>query len=213
MAVADSETAAPGFEAAPDQVVGILLAAGAGSRFGGRKLLEPLADGTPVGLASLRNLKAALGAVVAVVRDGDEELRRTLQDGGAQVVSSRDAWKGMGHSLADAVRASSHATGWVVALGDMPAIAPATIAAVASELQRCAAIVVPVFAGERGHPVGFPAALRDELLKLEGDEGARSLLRREADRIVKIAVEDPGTQQDIDTRADLHAMARGPDCL
>ena len=46
----------------------ILLAAGRSSRFGGNKLLHPLADGTPVALAAARNLVAALPGALAVVK-------------------------------------------------------------------------------------------------------------------------------------------------
>ena len=55
-------------------IVGILLAAGSASRFGGGKLLATLPDGTAVGVAALRNLLAAVDAVIAVVRPGDDVL-------------------------------------------------------------------------------------------------------------------------------------------
>lgn len=187
-------------------LTGILLAAGAGSRFGGRKLLQPLPDGTPVGVASLRNLSAALGPVVAVVRPGDDELQRLLVAEGAHVVVCEDAMLGMGHSLATAVGATADAAGWVVALGDMPSLRPATITAVAQTVARTGAIVVPMYGGERGHPVGFPAGVREELLLLKGDEGARALLRRQQAGIIKIEIDDPGTLRDVDTPADLQAL-------
>ena len=61
-------------------ISGILLAAGAGVRFGGHKLLQRLPDGTSIGVASLRNLHAALARSLAVVRVGDVELQRLLSD-------------------------------------------------------------------------------------------------------------------------------------
>ncbi|HEY7944089.1 MAG TPA: NTP transferase domain-containing protein, partial [Casimicrobiaceae bacterium] len=60
---------------APDRpIVGVLLAAGSGSRFGGDKLLAKLADGTPLALAALSTLAAAVDVVVAVVRPADAAL-------------------------------------------------------------------------------------------------------------------------------------------
>lgn len=180
-------------------IVGILLAAGSGSRFGGGKLLHPLRDGTPIGVASLRNLRKALPEVIAVARAGDDELSGLLESEGIVVTLCRDAHLGMARSLACAIRTSMNAGGWVIALGDMPFIAPETISAVARKIVPSGRIVVPAFRGERGHPVGFGSRYRAELLGLEGDEGARSVLKRHSQDVETIECEDPGILRDIDT--------------
>jgi len=187
-------------------ISGILLAAGAGVRFGGRKLLQRLPDGTPIGVESVRNLRAALVQSVAVVRAGDQELRRRLSEEGVPVIECADAVLGMGHSLAAGVAHESGASGWVVALGDMPCIHPSTIAKVARELERGAGIVVPVFAGRRGHPVGFSSAFRDQLMGLRGDAGARGILSAHPTSIRQLEVEDPGVVQDVDTPEDVQRL-------
>jgi molybdenum cofactor cytidylyltransferase len=189
---------------------GVLLAAGAGSRFGGGKLLAPLPDGTPLGLASLRNLLACGLPVTAVVRPEDEELANLLSAGGARVIRCPDAWQGMAHSLICAIRATPDAAGWVVALGDMPRVKPATIAAVAAALQSDAAIVIPFHRGERGNPIAIGRAYRDELLQLSGDVGARALFQRHASKLSRIEVDDPGVLADVDTPAHLAEMGGPP---
>ena len=60
--------------------------------------------------------------------------------------------------------------------------------------------------GQRGHPVAFGGALGDELARLDGDEGARSLLARHAERLVAVPVGDPGIFRDVDTPSDLQGM-------
>jgi len=55
----------------------------------------------------------------------------------------------------------------------------------------------------RGHPVGIAGAFRADLERLQGDEGGRSLLQANAERIVKVPVGDPGVIRDIDTPGDL----------
>jgi molybdenum cofactor cytidylyltransferase len=190
-------------------VVGILLAAGSGSRFGGGKLLHPLADGTPIGLAALRNLRQALARVVVVVRPGDATLAASFAREGVPVIECAEAAEGMGRSLAAAVRAEADAPGWVVALGDMPRVAGRTIDAVIAALDAGARIAAPVYRGKRGHPVGFAARCREELLALRGDAGARGVLQRYADEVVSVEVDDPGILQDVDTAEDLAALGSG----
>jgi molybdenum cofactor cytidylyltransferase len=188
-------------------VQAVLLAAGAGSRFGGDKLLAPLRCAPALGVAALRNLKAAGLPVVAVVRPEDPRLAAMLQAESARVVVCEDAKLGMAHSLACAIRASSGATGWLVALADMPRVRPATIAAIAAGLRDEAGIVVPFHRGQRGNPVAIGAAYRDELLGLTGDVGARALLQRHAAQLVRLEVDDPGVLADVDTPDDLTELA------
>lgn len=56
-------------------IVGILLAAGTSTRFGGNKLLFPMKSGTRMAVASARNLRSAVEQAVAVVRPGSRKLR------------------------------------------------------------------------------------------------------------------------------------------
>ena len=90
-------------------------------------------------------------------------------------------------------------------LGDMPRIRPDTLVA----LQHQAAenlIVVPCYAGRRGHPVLFGRAFWAELLTLQGDQGARELLRLHAKSLLEVAVTDPGILLDVDDAQMLAAM-------
>ena len=184
------------------RIVAILLAAGRGERFGGDKLLAPLGDVT-VGVAALRSLQAAVPEAVAVVRPDDAALAAALAKEGARVVRTARAHEGMGASLAAGVAAAADADGWLVALADMPWIAPATHARVAGGLRDGAQIVAPYYNNRRGHPVGFAAALRGELLALGGDEGARRVLQAHGDAVTRIDVGDAGVLRDVDRPGDL----------
>ncbi len=183
-----------------DDPVGILLAAGRSRRFGGDKLLHPLEDGLPLGLASANALRAVAPRTVAVVRADNEPLIALFTAHRIEIAVARDADAGMGASLAAGIAATAAARGWIVALGDMPFIRPQTIASVAERLRRGASLVAPAYQGRRGHPVGFSAAHRDALLKLSGDEGARAVLQQHAEELVLLDCGDPGVLADIDTR-------------
>lgn len=185
--------------------VGVLLAAGASRRFGSDKRWHRLVDGTPLAIEAARRLRAACPHSVAVVRPGDDELAEALKGAGLHVTVCADAVLGMGHSLATGIAASKDAAGWLVALADMPAIAPASYLAVLDALRHGAALARTTHAGGPGHPVGFAARFRDELLALQGDRGGKSILHAHREALVCCAVDDPGVLLDIDTPASQHS--------
>lgn len=196
---------------APTGVVALLLAAGRGRRFdptGTRnKLLAPAPagplTGVPLAVAAARSLRAAGLPVVAVVRPPADEattaLAQQLADTGCTLAPHENADAGMGTSIAAGVAAAPDAAGWLIALGDMPALSPDTIAQLVASLAAGATTVAPVHRGVRGHPVGFAASLRADLLALQGDVGAREVLRRHPPQTID--VDDPGVLLDIDTPA------------
>lgn len=186
--------------------VGILLAAGAGSRFGGDKLLAPL-RGKPLVRHAIDALRPALTEIIAVVRPGSEALTVLLAQAGARVAVCEEASHGMGHSLACGARLVPADTNLLIALGDMPAVAPDTIARIIAALDGGAAVAVPCHHGRRGHPVGFAARLVPTLQALTQDQGARSVLLANADAVQEIPVDDPGVLADVDTAADLARAA------
>ncbi len=188
-------------------IVAVLLAAGAGKRFGGDKLLHPLEDGVAIAAHAARNLISAGIEVVAVVRWGDFPLYDMMEQEGCQVTMFQGAARGMGASLAHCIAQARGADGWIVALADMPRIAPATIRRVAAELEAGALIAAPTRKGERGHPVGFGAGLRDELVALDGDQGARAVIERHRDNLKLFDCDDPGILLDIDRKDDLASIS------
>ena len=116
---------------------------------------------------------------------------------------------GMGDSIAAAVRAtwqsSAQAAGWLILPGDLPLIQSDTLRAVAAALS-VHEVVVPIYQGQRGHPVGFSAACGPALLNLQGPQGAAAVVRAHA--AFELSVNDIGSVTDIDTFDDLRAAER-----
>jgi molybdenum cofactor cytidylyltransferase len=188
-------------------VVGILLAAGKGRRFdptGERnKLLQPWPGAGTVVAASATAMLAALSKVVAVIGPEGEGVAAQLRALGCDVTECPDAADGMGVSLAHAVSVADDADGWLIALGDMPRVSPSTIEALAEAVRQGSDIAVPVMNGRRGNPAAFSRIHLSALLALDGDAGARNIVRSHPVREVEVS--DPGIFQDIDTAADLNA--------
>ncbi len=186
-------------------ITGILLAAGSSKRFNGNKLLHPL-DGEPIALRSARSFAQAFPHGIAVVRSASP-LKPLLEAAGLRVVECARADEGMGASLAAGVAATRDASGWVVALADMPFIRPQTHTRIAASLASGADLVAAGYHGERGHPVGIGARFREQLLTLEGDAGARHIVRSNPGLMQLLECDDPGVLRDIDTRDDLSLAA------
>jgi molybdenum cofactor cytidylyltransferase len=185
------------------RVVAILLAAGSSRRFGGEKLLAPWR-----GRALYEHALEAL-----VSSPGVAETLVVVQPGFAapaprprcRFVVNPDHAEGMGSSLRAGVRAAPEdADAYLVALADMPGI---TSGLVASLLGRFAAvgkrIVVPVHGGRRGHPVVLGRELREPLLAVRGDVGAREIVREHPEWVAELETADGAVCFDVDVPADL----------
>lgn len=189
-------------------IVGILLAAGAGTRFGGDKLTYLLPDGTPIAVAAATALRAACDHVVAVLRPDAYDLAAMLIEVKCTIVRCPEAQAGMGHSLAAGVSATAGAPGWVVALGDMPFITSASHKMVAARLRAGASLVATQCQGRQGHPVGFSQVWFRQLSMLTGDQGGKTILEKHRQDLILCPVDDIGVVWDIDCREDLNDIPR-----
>ena len=191
----------------PILTVGILLAGGFSRRFGPQnKLTQRLPDGEILGIRAAKTLIAALPESIAVVREEAPDFSASLAALGYRVVTCDAAHQLMADSLklgiASAQAVFPQHSGLVIALADMPFIQTETIRLVADGLAR-AAIVQPVMQGQPGHPVGFASRLIPDLMTIEGDQGARDVLRAHQADILRLECQDNGILKDIDTPADL----------
>jgi molybdenum cofactor cytidylyltransferase len=194
------------------KIVGILLAAGMGRRFDAsgvkNKLLQIVGNGQNLAQSAASHLSQAVSGVIAVVNASSHgsTLSTALQASGCRVVVCPNASAGMARSLVFGLtQLPFDCEGVVIALADMPSLHPETIVAVVNGLRAGAEIVVPTYAGKRGHPVGFARCHFAELMRLQGDQGARSLLQQYP--VQELAVNDPGVLHDIDTPDDLGRSA------
>ena len=204
-------------------IVGIVLAAGQGSRFGGDKLLHPVQvpsanEPVAMGLQSALNLQPYVDEVICVVRPDDSELIKLFLQQGFKVCPSENYLDGLSASLMAGIRASAGADMWWLALGDMPFITAPSYLAIQQEIsqqlqkpeqarqivQACSQDSTGAI--KSGHPVIFPQRLKAALLELSGDEGARSLVKKEGRQVQRLLLSDTGIHWDVDKLVDLKAL-------
>ena len=185
--------------------VAVVTAAGAGERFGGRKLLADV-DGKPLLERTLASILDHVARVVVVVSGDAEELRRavpSLAHPKVRLVANPDPSRGMLSSIQAGLATVDWADAIAVLPADMPYVKPATVRALSEQFACSPGIVSPLYRGKRGHPVLVPSALRDEVLAEPPTSNLHEVLKRHPEARVDLDVDDPGVVRDVDTIEDL----------
>lgn len=186
-------------------VIALVLAAGRSRRFGTDKRQARLADGRSLLQASLAVAHAGFDDTWVVVRPSESGEALSLP-ADARLVQAPTAHEGLGSSLgagfAALLQSDFPAQAAAVMLADMPWLLPATCQILAAHA-GAERIVAPHHAGRRGHPVVFGRAFWPALSQVQGDQGARDILKAYARALHLIEVDDPGIHADVDTPTDL----------
>ena len=179
---------------------GLILAAGAGKRFG--EQTKQLADlhGKPLLQHAVDTMNAALPRAVVVLGHDAEAIRARVDFGPARVVLCEEWARGQGFSLRAGVAALADAGTVAITLGDQPFITPTVITAALAELGDFDALRA-VYDGKPGHPVVLSRRVLAAVPELEGDAGARDLLARF--RVRQWEAGHLASATDVDTQEEL----------
>jgi CTP:molybdopterin cytidylyltransferase MocA len=188
-------------------IAGLVLAAGAGTRFGSAKQLAEF-EGRPLLEHAVRAMVASpVGRVVVVLGSGAEDVLAEVDLHGADPVVCERWAEGQSASLACGLAELSGCEAVVVPLGDQPLIVPDAIRRVIAGRHEGVAAVRATYGGVPGHPVLLERRLFERMRDVTGDHGARNLLISMQTR--EIPCDDLGGGQDVDTPAQLDALRAG----
>jgi CTP:molybdopterin cytidylyltransferase MocA len=189
-------------------VAGLLLAAGAGRRYGGPKSLARDEDGTPWLTRSVeRLLEGGCARVVVVLGAGGEEAERLLAQAGSSVwahvgVVHAPTWhEGMSASLRTGLTALAKAPESVLAalvqLVDLPDVGASVVSRVLADTAGPGDLARAAFDGRPGHPVLIGRDHWDAIVEgATGDRGARDHLTRHPHRLVECGDLAQGSDRD-----------------
>jgi molybdenum cofactor cytidylyltransferase len=182
----------------------VVLAAGESTRLGSPKQLLKMGGRTLLETVVGRFTESRVDEVIVVLGRDSELIQRKVALGRARVVTNRDYEKGLSSSIRTGIEAVGRESGAVIlALGDQPLILVATIGAlVQSYLETGGPVVAPYFRRQRGNPVLFDRKLFPYLKRIEGDRGAKAVIKEHGWKVVRVDVKDPGVLLDIDSEAD-----------
>jgi molybdenum cofactor cytidylyltransferase len=181
----------------------IVLAAGASRRFGSPKQLVRI-DGRPMMHTVVTNaVSIAGGSVSVVLGSGAAELAALLRHTPATVIVNREWEEGMGSSLRAAMtRLPGAPDAVLVMLADQIALTVEDLRRLVAGWRRNpASVVAASYGGSLGAPAVFPRRCFAALAELRGDQGARLLIQRELDTLVRVPL--PNAAIDIDRPEDL----------
>jgi len=191
-------------------IVAIVPAAGRSERMGKPKLILPIHGETVIarvvttlrqggiprvvvvappsetpGAAILANEATSAGAVVVVPKERPLDMRGSFQLGLEQLLEGPSP------------------TAIMLTPADSPGITSALVARVLAEARNApGSIIIPTFLGRRGHPIVIPWGLALQVSSLPLGAGINALMAFQASRILEIAVDEPGTLDDLDTPDD-----------
>jgi molybdenum cofactor cytidylyltransferase len=193
-----TEAADPG-----DGLHAIVLAAGASSRFGSAKQLVRVAGRPLLHTAVARAAEVAGTAVSVVLGARAAELTPLLKHSQSAVIINRDWREGLASSIrAGVARLPSSCTAVLLTLVDQPAVTAEDLKRLVSAWRRQPDYIAAArYGATTGVPAIFPRSTFPDLQSLRGDTGARALLQRNPDRVVRVPMASAAL--DIDTPEDL----------
>ena len=197
----------------PEAPSAIILAAGRSRRMGEPNKLLLEIGGQPVLIRVLRAFAVASVHEVIVVTGAQHERIATVveREDGIRTVHNPAFRSGMASSIRRGVRAAaSDAAGYALCPADLPLLSDVTVETLCRRFtsQTGPRIVAPTVDGQQGHPVLFDASFREALLALEGDRGARGLVRSGDTPLTRVPVPDDGILRDVDTPEALERVRR-----
>ena len=191
---------------AAEGLYAVVLAAGASTRFGSAKQLVRIAGRPLLHTAVTRAAEVTGNSLVVVLGSGAAQLAPLLKHTPGSVVINKDWREGLASSIrAGVARLPAACSAVMLLLADQAAVT-------ADDLRRLAGswrkqpqnIAAAVYGGAPGAPAIFPRSAFRALTELRGDAGARVLLRRNPDRLVRVPM--PSAAIDVDTPEDLLAL-------
>lgn len=186
----------------------IVLAAGEASRFGSAKQLVRIGDRPLLSLVAGRAAEVVGHALVIVLGARAAELSPLLRHSPGSIVVNRDWREGLASSIrAGIARLPASCAGVMLVLADQACVTADDLRRLAGAWRRQPLCVAAARYGATvGVPAIFPQHLFGELSELKGDTGARALLKRHADHLVKVPMASAAF--DLDTPDDLLELNR-----
>ena len=180
----------------------ILLAAGQSKRMNGENKLTKEIQGTPLIKHSVKNILASSIDELIVVLGHQKETIEKLIDKNKKIkfVFNKDFESGIASSIKTGLNNLSEKTeAFFICLGDMPMVNPNIYNQLIKSINK-REIIVPTYKGQQGNPVLFAKSMKEKIINISGDVGAKKILALNKDKILNLEINDQCVTKDFNTQ-------------
>ena len=186
----------------------ILLAAGQSKRMNGENKLIKEIQGIPLIKNSVKNILFSLVDELIVVLGYQNEIIEKLIDNHEKIkfIFNKDFESGMASSIKIGLDNLSKKTeAFFICLGDMPMVNH-DIYNQLIEYKDNKEIIVPTYKGQQGNPVLFDKSMKEKIMGITGDVGAKKILELNKDKILNLEINDQSITKGFNTQGDFSSL-------
>ena len=186
----------------------ILLAAGQSKRMNGENKLTKEIQGTPLIKHSVKNILASSIDELIVVLGHQKETIEKLIDKNKKIkfVFNKDFESGVASSIKTGLNNLSEKTeAFFICLGDMPMVNPNIYNQLIKFINK-REIIVPTYKSQQGNPVLFAKSMKEKIINISGDVGAKKILELNKDKILNLEINDQSITKGFDTQDNFNLL-------
>ena len=186
----------------------ILLAAGQSKRMNGENKLTKEIQGIPIIKLAVINILARSINELIIVLGHQKEIIEILIDKNKKIkfVFNKNFESGMASSIKTGLNHLSEKTeAFFICLADMPMVNH-DIYNQLIKSKDSKEIIVPTYKGQQGNPVLFDKSMKEKVLDIKGDVGAKKILELNKDKILNLEINDQSITKGFDTQDNFNSL-------
>ena len=186
----------------------ILLTAGQSKRMDGENKLTKEIQGTPLIKHTVKNILASSIDELIVVLGYQKEVIEKIIDKNEKVkfVFNKNFESGMASSIKTGLNNLSEKTeAFFICLGDMPMVSHDIYNQLIKSKDN-KEIIVPTYKGLQGNPVLFNKSMKEKIISITGDVGAKKILELNKDKILNIEINDQNISKGFNTQDNFSSL-------
>ena len=179
----------------------ILLAAGQSKRMKGTNKLAKEIKGLPMIKRVVKNiLSSPIDELIIVLGHQKEIIKEIIdEDKKIKFIFNKNFETGIASSIKTGLnRLSKKSSAFFICLGDMPMV-DKNIYKTLIESKNNKEIIIPNYNGKQGNPVLFSISMKEKIMTIQGDVGAKKILELNKNKILNIETNDKGVSTDFNT--------------
>ena len=188
----------------------ILLAAGLSKRMNGENKLTKNIQGTPLINHAVKNILASSINELIIVLGYQKEIIEKLIDDHEKIkfIFNKDFESGMASSIKVGIKhLSDNSEAFFICLADMPMVS-SNIYDFLIKSKNQKDILVPTYKGQQGNPILFNKSMKEKIMSIDGDAGAKKILELNKDKILNLEINDQGVAMGFNTQIDFDSLKR-----